>query len=77
MIQIKEQTVSEGRYLVSPLTRMTDAGAYVAAVSIRSGRGSGTQDRVFRFIPQFSTREGARRYAVEQGMNWIRSPGRA
>ena len=72
MTTTQEKTISVGKYLVSPLTRLTDAGDYCASVSIRSGRGSGTHDRVFRFVPRFTTREGARRYAIEQGVNWLR-----
>ena len=77
MNTIHEKTFSVGKYLVSPLTRKTEGGAYTASVSIRSGRGSGTHDRVFRFIPHFPTRESARRYAAEQGLEWALSPGRA
>ena len=72
MTTIREKTFSVGKYLVSPLTRRTDAGDYVASVSIRSGRGSGTHDRVFRFVPQFRTRAGARRYALAAGLRWLR-----
>jgi hypothetical protein len=74
MTTIREKTFSVGKYLVSPLTQRTDAGDYAASVSIRSGKGSGTHDRVFRFLPQFSTREGAHRYAIEQGMQWLLQP---
>jgi hypothetical protein len=74
MTTIREKTFSVGKYLVSPLTRINEAGAYVASVSIRSGRGSGTHDRVLRFVPQFATRESAVRYATEQGLSWLQSP---
>jgi hypothetical protein len=37
-------------------------------VSIRNG----SHDRVFRFIPQFSTREGAVQYALSEGQRWLR-----
>ena len=77
MTTIRENTFSVGKYLVSPLTHRTDAGGYAASVSIRSGSGSGTHDRVFRFLPLFRTREGARRYAEEQGLRWIQQPAGA
>ncbi len=67
-----EKTISVGKYLVSPLTQLTDAGNYTSSVSIRSGAGRATHDRVFRFVARFDTREGARRYAVQQGMQWLR-----
>lgn len=74
MTTIREKTFSVGKYLVSPLTRLDESGAYLASVSIRSGRGSGTHDRVLRFAPQFATRESAVRFATEQGLNWLQAP---
>ena len=66
-----EQAFSVGKYLVSPLTRLNDAGSYIASVSIRSGSGRGTHDRVFRFLPEFATREGALQYAIAEGHSWL------
>ncbi|MDH5204471.1 MAG: hypothetical protein OEY75_10520 [Hylemonella sp.] len=60
-----------GKYLVSPLSRLSESGQYLASVSIRSGSGRGTHDRVYRFEPEFSTREGALQYAVAEGHNWL------
>ncbi len=74
MIFTREKTFSVGKYLVSPLTQLTDAGNYAASVSIRSGRDTGTHDRVFRFVPRFATCEAARRYAIEQGTRWLQEP---
>ncbi len=65
-----EKAFSVGKYLVSPLTKLTDNGHYAASVSIRSGSGRGTHDRVLRFVPQFATREGALQYAIAEGQNW-------
>lgn len=73
---IREKTFSVGKYLVSPMTHHTDADGYAASVSIRSGRGSATHDRVFRFSPRFGSREGARQYAAEQGLRWVHEPAR-
>ncbi|MBX9959704.1 MAG: hypothetical protein K2Y15_06160 [Burkholderiaceae bacterium] len=67
-----EKAFSVGKYLVSPLIRTTDTGRYQASVSIRSGSGRGTHDRVFRFVPEFSTREGALQYAINEGCSWLR-----
>lgn len=63
--------ITIGKYLVSPLVRCTDSGAYAPSVSIRSGRGSATHDRVLRFHARFDTRDSARRYAVRQGIAWL------
>jgi hypothetical protein len=68
----QEKTISIGKYLVSPLIRLTDGGTFAPSVSIRSGRGQGTHDRVLRFDARFDTHEGAQRYAVEQGLTWLR-----
>ena len=71
MTTIREKTFSVGKYLVSPLTRLTDAGSFAPSVSIRSGYGPGTHDRVLRFDARFPTREDAHRYAALQGMTWL------
>jgi hypothetical protein len=60
-----------GRFLLSPATRQTDCGQYAASLSIRSGQGSATHDRVFRFIPLFSTPLAAQQYAMAQGMGYL------
>ena len=71
MTTTREQSIPVGKYLVSPLTHFSDGGDYTASVSIRSGQGSGTHDRIFRFAARFDTRESARRYAAEQGIRWV------
>jgi hypothetical protein len=63
-----ENTLSVGKYLVSPLTRSNESGQYTASVSLRNG----SHDRVLRFTPEFSTKEAAARYAVAEGRRWIR-----
>jgi hypothetical protein len=72
-----DQSFRQGKYLVSPLTRLTECGDFAASLSIRSGSGKNTLDRVFRFIPRFPTRSGALGYAVEQGLIWLRDPAAA
>lgn len=71
MNTILEQSFPVGKYLVSPLTRRTESGRYTAHVSIRSGRGQATHDRVLGFVPEFGTREGALRYAATEGQLWL------
>ena len=58
-----------GKYVVSPTTHPTDSGEFRASVSIKSGQGSGTHHRVFRFDGIFPTPEAARLFAVTQG--WL------
>lgn len=60
-----------GKYLVSPLARQLDEGRYAASVSIRSGRGSATHDRVLRFSTLFDDAAAAVNYATEHALNWI------
>ena len=62
---------SVGRYVVSPLTRLLDDGAYSASVSIRSGRGQASSDRVLRLLGRFTTADGALRHAAAQGRAWV------
>jgi hypothetical protein len=62
--------ISLGRFLISPLTRQLDDGRYTASVSIRSGQGQATHDRVLRFVPTFDNAADAARFATSQGLNW-------
>lgn len=53
------------------MTRPVARGRYASAVSIRSGHGSRTHDRVLRFVPVFDSPGDAARYATAQAMAWI------
>lgn len=69
-----------GKYLVSPLAKPQGEGRYVASVSIRSGKGSATHDRVMRFSTLFDTAASALHYATEHALGWIKersTPARA
>jgi hypothetical protein len=72
MTSNRDKTFSVGKFLVSPLTTLTDGGSFAPSVSIRSGQGQGTHDRVLRFAARFPTREGAQRFAMLQGIDWLR-----
>jgi hypothetical protein len=63
-----------GRFLLSPITRQIDGGQFSASLSIRSGHGSTTHDRVFRFTPLFASSHAAARYAMRQGLGYLRQP---
>jgi len=43
-------------------------------VSIRSGHGSMTHDRVLRFSPVFNSHDEAVRFATDQALAWIGDP---
>lgn len=61
-----------GKYLVSPMTRQLDDGRFAASVSIRTGCGSATHDRVFRLEPRFASSDAALAHAALHGRTWIR-----
>ena len=60
-----------GKYLVSPLTRQLGDGRFAASVSIRSGKGSHTHDRVLRLASVFADPAAAAHYATSEGLDWI------
>ncbi len=49
------------------MTRTNETGRYTALVSIRNG----SHDRVFKFTPQFSSREDAVNYAIDEAHLWL------
>jgi len=57
------------------LSKCLHDGRYAASVSICTGRGSATHDRVIRFVPQFDTAHAAIRYATDQGLAWVAGRG--
>lgn len=63
----KNITEQIGRYAVTPLTQANSDGKFVASVSIRRG----VYDRVFRFIPQFSSALLASDYAMTEGRSMV------
>ncbi|OUL98820.1 hypothetical protein [Variovorax sp. JS1663] len=56
-----------GKYLVTPMTRLTDTGQYAASVSVRRGM----HDRVFRLVQRFDSAARAARYALAQGRHIV------
>ena len=63
--------IAVGKYLVSPLAKPQGEGLFAASVSIRSGKGSATHDRVMRFTGLFESASAAVHYATQQAMSWI------
>jgi hypothetical protein len=60
-----------GKYLISPITKLLANGWYACSVSIRSGSGSGTHDRVLRLTRLFRSHLAAVGYATAEGLQWI------
>lgn len=65
--------MQSGKYLVSPLIKVQDNGWFASSVSIRSGSGSGTTDRVLRFARLFRCASEATAYAHAEATQWIRA----
>jgi hypothetical protein len=63
--------ITVGRYLISPLTRVLDNGWIASSVSIRSGNGSATTDRVLRLTRLCRTPAAAVAYALAEGRQWL------
>jgi hypothetical protein len=66
MTGTREQSFSVGKYLVPPLARLK-----TPATSLRPYRSAAGCTTAFHASPP---REAARRYAIEQGINWLRPP---
>jgi hypothetical protein len=71
LMNMNDSQLEVGKYLVSPLAKQQAEGRYAASVSIRSGRGSGTHDRVLRFTGLFDSAAAAVHYATEHALGWI------
>ena len=69
-----KHSIEIGKYLVSPLIKQLDDGLFAPSVSIRTGRGSATHDRVLRLTPRFDSLNDAIRYATDEGLRWIGTP---
>ena len=65
------QPISMGKFRIQPCVRALPNGAFGAQVSVASGRGSASTDRVMRFVPEFATPDAASQYALDEGMLWV------
>jgi hypothetical protein len=60
-----------GKYVVSPLIRALENGWFASSVSIRSGVGTGSTDRVLRLTRLFRSAAQAVDYARAEALQWI------
>ena len=60
-----------GKYRIAALPRALPDGLFAAQVSIASGHGSASTDRVIRFDSAFLTQAAAADYALAQGIDWV------
>lgn len=68
--------VTIGKYRIAACPRPLGSGRFEAQVSIASGRGSASTDRVMRFCDDFLTHDDAAQYALSQGISWVRDTTR-
>jgi hypothetical protein len=66
-----QDNITVGKYLISPLTKLLANGWYACSVSIRTGSGSNTHDRVLRLTRLFRSHVAAVGYATAEGLQWI------
>jgi hypothetical protein len=69
----QEKPITMGKYRIAACPRKLPSGQFAAQVSIASGRGSASTDRVMLFRCEFASHDAAARYAVEQGIDWVRA----
>jgi len=62
--------ITIGKYRIAACTSPSSKGRFAAQVSIASGRGSASTDRVMRFTDDFSSPDAAAQYALAQGVDW-------
>lgn len=72
----KQTPVTMGKYRIAACPSQLPSGQFAAQVSIASGHGSASTDRVMRFHSEFASHDAAARYAVEQGIDWVRASTR-
>lgn len=60
-----------GKYRIVACPRALADGRFAAQVSIASGHGSASTDRVMQFSEEFPTFEAAAHYAMNQGKAWV------
>ena len=66
----REAATTIGKYRIAALPPQSKAGQFYAQVSIASGRGQASTDRVIRFTRVFQSHAAAAQYALEQGIGW-------
>ena len=76
-ITFENTPVTVGKYRIVACPRALPCGRFAAQVSVASGRGSASTDRVMCFTNDFATRDAAASFALAQGLDWVRSTTQA
>ena len=66
-----------GKYRIAACSKPLLSGRFGAQVSIASGHGSASTDRVMSFFDDFSTQDAAARFAIAQGIDWVQTATRS
>jgi len=64
------RNIELGRFVISPMSQARCDGGFDALVSLRSGSGMASTDRVLRFSATFTSAQAAVRYAKAEGLAW-------
>jgi hypothetical protein len=72
----KEIPLTMGKYRIAACPKQLPDGQYAAQVSIASGRGSASTDRVMRFHDEFASHDDAAQFSIAQGIDWVRATTR-
>ena len=70
------RTFISGRYCITPFVNLHPQVGFTAQLSIRSGHGMASHDRVFTFSPLFRSKAAALRYALHHAHQWLGSSGK-
>ena len=74
MSSIHTHPFAVGDFQITPMSRSHGSDQHTALLSIRSGKGSQTSDRVYTFKPEFKNQDSALMYAAAQGRYWLLNP---
>ena len=75
-LETRQDPLTMGKYRIAAFPRKLADCRFAAQVSIASGQGSASTDRVFRFVDEFPTHAAAASYALLQGIDWVRQATR-
>jgi hypothetical protein len=68
--------VTMGKYRIAACPEQLPCGQFAAQVSIASGRGSASTDRVMRFRDEFASHDAAAQFSIAQGIDWVNATTR-
>jgi hypothetical protein len=76
-IQFQNHAITLGKYRIAACPRALPCGRFAAQVSVASGVGSASTDRVICFTDDFATHEAAASFSMAQGLDWVQGTHRS